>query len=174
VQTGVGRTGDWFFAGSEASAGVVPDIITLAKALGSGIPVGACLVTEKISASIKENDLGTTFGGGMIAMAAVTATLEAIENDRMLANVKTVEAYLRKRLSEITEVAAVRGRGFLLGLEFRDKAAPVHKALLDRKIITGTSSNPNVLRLLPPLCLKTEEIDLFLAKLKEAISAVVS
>src|SRR6266851_7327022 len=92
VQTGIGRTGDWFFAGSRAGGSVIPDIITLAKALGSGIPVGACLVTEKIASHIKENDLGTTFGGGMIAMAAVTATLEAIENEGMLANVKVVEA----------------------------------------------------------------------------------
>lgn len=161
VQTGVGRTGDWFFAGSDAGADVVPDIVTLAKALGSGIPVGACLVTEKIAASIKENDLGTTFGGGMVAMAAVTATLEAIENDGMLANVKMVEAYLRRRLEEVPQLARVRGRGFLLGLEFREKAAPVHAALLDRKIITGTSSDAKVLRLLPPLCLGKDEVDLF-------------
>jgi acetylornithine/succinyldiaminopimelate/putrescine aminotransferase len=165
VQTGIGRTGDWFFAGSEAGASVVPDIITLAKSLGSGIPVGACLVTEKISASIKENDLGTTFGGGMVAMAAVIATLEAIENDGMLANVKTTEAYLRRRLEEVPEVAAVRGRGFLLGIEFRDPAAPIHKALLDRQIITGTSSDPKVLRLLPPLCLEPGEVDLLIEAL---------
>jgi acetylornithine aminotransferase/acetylornithine/N-succinyldiaminopimelate aminotransferase len=171
VQTGVGRTGDWFFAGGEAGSRVVPDIITLAKALGSGIPVGACLVTEKISESIKENDLGTTFGGGMIAMAAVTATLKVIENDGMLENVRTVEAYLRHSLKEIPQVVSVHGRGFLLGLEFHDKAAPVHKALLDRKIITGTSSDPSVLRLLPPLCLKKTDIDLFVTKLKEAVSA---
>src|SRR6185436_18582328 len=91
VQTGVGRTGEWFFAGSPASDGVVPDIVTLAKALGSGIPVGACLVTDKTASHIKENDLGTTFGGGMIAMAAVTATVEAIEDDGMLGNVRAVE-----------------------------------------------------------------------------------
>lgn len=169
VQTGVGRTGDWFFAGSEAGSGVVPDIITLAKALGSGIPVGACLVNERIASHINENDLGTTFGGGMVAMAAVIATLEAIENDRMLENVRTVEAYLRERLAAVGEVMAVHGRGFLLGLEFAEKAAPVHKALLERKIITGTSSNPNVLRLLPPLCLKPEEIDLFVDALKAAM-----
>jgi acetylornithine/succinyldiaminopimelate/putrescine aminotransferase len=169
VQTGVGRTGDWFFARSEAGSHVVPDIMTLAKALGSGIPVGACLVTEKISANIKENDLGTTFGGGMIAMAAVSATIEAIENDGMLENVRAVETYLRHSLKEIPYIVSVRGRGFLLGLEFHDKAAPIHKALLDRKIITGTSSDPNVLRLLPPLCLKTADIDLFVAKLKEAV-----
>ena len=165
VQTGVGRTGEWFFAGSEAGGGVVPDIVTLAKALGSGVPVGACIVTDAIASQIKENDLGTTFGGGMLAMAAVTATLEAIENDRMLANVKRVEAYLRSRLEEIEQVKAVHGLGFLLGIEFKDKAAPVHQALLDRKIITGTSSDPKVLRLLPPLCLRREEIDLFVAAL---------
>ncbi len=166
VQTGVGRTGDWFFAGSAAGDGVVPDIVTLAKALGSGVPVGACLVTESISSHIKENDLGTTFGGGMLAMAAVTATLEAIQNDRLLANVKTVEAHLRERLGEIEQVVAVRGLGFLLGIEFSDKAAPVHKALLERKIITGTSSDAKVLRLLPPLCLGTDHVDLFVDELR--------
>jgi acetylornithine/N-succinyldiaminopimelate aminotransferase len=165
VQTGVGRTGEWFFAGSEAGDGVVPDIITLAKALGSGIPVGACLVTDAIAAHIKENDLGTTFGGGMIAMAAVTATLEAIENDGMLANVREVESYLRERLKEIEQVVNVHGRGFLLGLEFADKATPIHEALLERKIITGTSSDPKVLRLLPPLCLGKEEVDIFVEAL---------
>ena len=161
VQTGVGRTGQWFFAGSEAGDGVVPDIVTLAKALGSGVPVGACLVTDAISSRIKENDLGTTFGGGMLAMAAVTATLEAIENDGMLENVRRVEAYLRNRLREVRKVVAVRGLGFLLGIEFEENAAAVHKRLLDRKIITGTSSNPKVLRLLPPLCLTESEADEF-------------
>jgi len=159
VQTGIGRTGEWFFAGSD---GVVPDIVTLAKALGSGVPVGACLVTDAIASHIKENDLGTTFGGGMLAMAGVNATLEAIENDRMLANVKTVEAHLRQRIREVEHVIAVHGRGFLLGIEFNDKAQPVHQALLERKIITGTSSNPKVLRLLPPLCLQKEHVDMFL------------
>lgn len=161
VQTGVGRTGQWFFAGSEAGDGVVPDIVTLAKALGSGVPVGACLVTEAISSRIKENDLGTTFGGGMMAMAAVTATLEAIENDGMLENVRRVEAYLRNRLREVRRVVAVHGLGFLLGIEFEENAADVHKRLLNRKIITGTSSNPKVLRLLPPLCLTEAHVDEF-------------
>jgi acetylornithine aminotransferase/acetylornithine/N-succinyldiaminopimelate aminotransferase len=170
VQTGVGRTGEWFFAGSEASDSVVPDIVTLAKALGSGIPVGACLVTEEVAAHIKENDLGTTFGGGMIAMAAVSATLEAIEDERMLENVGAVEAYLRERLSEVEEVLSVRGRGFLLGLEFADKVKPIHEALLDRRIITGTSSDAKVLRLLPPLCLGKEEVDLFV----DALAVVVN
>jgi acetylornithine/N-succinyldiaminopimelate aminotransferase len=169
VQTGVGRTGEWFFAGSAAGAGIVPDIITLAKALGSGIPVGACLVTEKVAGHIKENDLGTTFGGGMIAMAAVTATLEAIENDVMLENVRNIERYLRKRLAEIPAIVAVRGLGFLLGLEFSEKAKDIHAGLLERRVITGTSSDPKVLRLLPPLCLGNAEVDLFIDTLKDIL-----
>src|SRR5690349_8480757 len=167
VQTGVGRTGEWFFAGSDAGDGVVPDVISLAKALGSGVPVGACLVSEEIASHIKENDLGTTFGGGMLAMAAVTATLEAIEADRMLENVKRVEAYLRERLREVEQVVAVHGLGFLIGIEFAEKAAPVHQQLLEHKIITGTSSNPKVLRLLPPLCLTEADADVFIDGLAE-------
>ena len=169
VQTGVGRTGEWFFAGSEAGDTVVPDIITLAKSLGSGIPVGACVVREEIASHIKENDLGTTFGGGMMAMAAVTATLEAIEDDQMLRNVRDVETYLRERVKEIEPVVNVRGRGFLLGLEFAEAARSIHEALLQRQIITGTSSDPKVLRLLPPLCLARADVDLFVQSLREAV-----
>lgn len=105
----------------------------------------------------------------MLAMAAVTATIEAIEMDSMLRNVKDVEAHLRERLREVEQIVGVHGLGFLLGIEFADKAAPIHKALLEKKIITGTSSNANVLRLLPPLCLKKEEVDLFV----DELSAVV-
>jgi len=169
VQTGVGRTGEWFFASSAAGDGVVPDVITLAKSLGSGVPVGACLVSEAIASHIKENDLGTTFGGGMIAMAAVVATLEAIENDGMLQNVREVEGYLRGRLQEVEQVVNVHGCGFLLGLEFADAAKRVHGALLEQRIITGTSSDPKVLRLLPPLTLGKSEVDLFVDTLRSVI-----
>jgi acetylornithine/succinyldiaminopimelate/putrescine aminotransferase len=160
VQTGIGRTGNWFFAGSDLAGGVEPDIITLAKSLGSGVPVGACLVNEKVSASIRENDLGTTFGGGMLAMAAVLATLEAIENDGMIENARKVEDYLRRQLDGAPGIVAIHGKGCLIGIEFEDKCAPVHAKLLENKSITGTSSNPNVLRLLPPLCVSTEEVSL--------------
>jgi acetylornithine/succinyldiaminopimelate/putrescine aminotransferase len=171
VQTGVGRTGSWFFAASAAADGVVPDIITLAKALGSGVPVGACLTTDEVAGHIKTNDLGTTFGGGMLAMAAVRATIEAIEADQMMENVRAIEPYLRQRLAaEVPGVIKVRGRGFLLGLEFADeRASAVHHALLARRIITGTSSDARVLRLLPPLCLKRAEVDLFVEALKEVV-----
>jgi acetylornithine/N-succinyldiaminopimelate aminotransferase len=171
VQTGVGRTGSWFFAGGEAAGGVVPDVITLAKALGSGVPVGACLTTEAVASSIRENDLGTTFGGGMLAMAAVVATLEAIEADGMLGNALAVESFLREGLAGAQGVAGVRGRGLLLGVEFAEAvAAKVNKSLLERRIITGTSSDPKVLRLLPPLCLTTGEAGLFVEALKEILA----
>ena len=173
VQTGVGRTGEWFFAGSAAGAGVVPDVITLAKALGSGVPVGACLTTDAVAARIKENDLGTTLGGGMLAMEAVTATLEAIEWDGMLENARAAERHLRQSLEGTAGVAGVRGAGLLLGLEFDEEiAAKVHEALLVERIITGTSSDARVLRLLPPLCLKREEIDLFVGALKQIMRSL--
>ena len=168
VQTGVGRTGEWLFAGSEAGAGVVPDVVTLAKALGSGVPVGACLTTDAVASAIKENDLGTTFGGGMLAMAAVAATLEAIEADGMLSNARALEAHLRERLAGVPRVAGLRGRGLLLGIEFdAGVAGRVQQALLERRIITGTSSDARVLRLLPPLCLARGEAELFVEALRE-------
>lgn len=160
VQTGIGRTGNWFFAGSEYADGVVPDIITLAKSLGSGVPVGACLVNDDVAAHIKTNDLGTTFGGGMLAMAAVLATLEAIEDDDMIANSVSIEQHLRDSLSGVAGVKAVHGKGCLLGIEFDAACGPMHIKLLSHKIITGTSSDPNILRLLPPLMVSTDEIDM--------------
>lgn len=162
VQTGIGRTGNWFFSGSPLADFVEADIITLAKSLGSGVPVGACLVNNCISEVIKTNDLGTTFGGGMLAMAAVSATIDAIENDQMRFNIAEIESYLRERLKEIEEVKALRGKGGLLGIEFHEICQPFHAKLFENKIITGTSSHPNVLRLLPPLCVKKEEIDLLI------------
>ena len=167
VQTGIGRVGNWFFAGSDLAGSAEPDIVTLAKSLGSGIPVGACLVNEGVSSHIKENDLGTTFGGGMIAMAAVLATLEAIENDAMIENAAFVEGYLRNSLEGIPKVKAMHGKGCLLGIEFEGACSTVHADLLNRKIITGTSSNPNILRLLPPLCVTGGELSKFVEALSE-------
>jgi len=167
VQTGIGRTGAWFFAGSEAAGGVVPDVITLAKSLGSGVPVGACLVNDQVSEHIKTNDLGTTFGGGMLAMAAVLATIEAIETDDMISNACRVEQHLRDSLAAFPGVVGIRGKGCLLGIEFDGPCAPIHKKLLESNIITGTSSDPRVLRLLPPLCVTTDEIDMMVEVLSK-------
>jgi acetylornithine/succinyldiaminopimelate/putrescine aminotransferase len=167
VQTGIGRTGNWFFSGSNLAGNVEADIITLAKSLGSGIPVGACLVNDCVAEVIKTNDLGTTFGGGMLAMSAVLATLEAIENEDMIANAKRIENYLRSELKNVEEVVAVHGKGCLIGIEFATEAKAFHAKLLENNIITGTSSVSNILRLLPPLCVKEEEIDLLVDILRK-------
>ena len=98
-------------------------------------------------------------------MAAVLATIEAIEQDGMLSNASTVEQYLRDSLSTVPGIVGIRGTGYLLGIEFQDGSAPVHARLLERKIITGTSSDPKVLRLLPPLSTNIEEIDLLINEL---------
>lgn len=167
VQTGIGRTGNWYFAGSDLAGGIVPDIITLAKSLASGVPVGACIVNERVAGHIKENDLGTTFGGGMLAMAAVLATLDAIEADDMLAQASAVEKKVRTELAGHPGIKQIKGKGCLLGIEFEDKASVYHAALLEKGIITGTSSDPSVLRLLPPLNTRLEDIDLLIKALKE-------
>ncbi len=174
VQTGIGRTGNWFFAGSDLAGGVEPDIITLAKSLGSGVPVGACILNERVSSHIKENDLGTTFGGGMLAMAAVLATLEAIENDGMIDNARMIENTLRDRGSGIPGIVSVRGKGCLIGIEFAEPCSRIHARLLERKIITGTSSDPNVLRLLPPLCTTIEQVEEFVACVAESAAGAAS
>jgi acetylglutamate kinase len=142
-------------------------VVTLAKSLGSGVPVGACLVNDKIAAKIKTNDLGTTFGGGMLAMAAVLATLDAIEHDKMIENAKEIETYLREKLRSVANVVALRGKGCLLGIEFDKSCKQIHNKLLESNIITGTSSNPKVLRLLPPqtTAMTGEKLDL----LREAL-----
>ena len=131
-------------------------------------------MNDRVSSGIKENDLGTTFGGGMLAMAAVVATLEAIESDSMIENAANVEQHLREQLTGVPGVVGIRGKGCLLGIEFDGPCGPIHAGLLDKKIITGTSSNPKVLRLLPPLSTNTEEIDLLVESLKQPATATAS
>ena len=98
----------------------------------------------------------------MLAMAAVLATLEAIDADNMVANAKKVEHHLRNSLTGIPGIVAIHGKGCLLGIEFDEPCGPIHRKLLANNIITGTSSNPNVLRLLPPLCVNVDEINMMI------------
>ena len=164
VQTGMGRTGEFFFAGRD---GVVPDMVTLAKGLASGVPMGAVLMTEEIAAEIKVGDLGTTFGGGMLAAAALEATVDVIREEGLLENVRENSAYLRSELEALEPVDEVRGLGYLMGIKFKDgKAKAYQQGLLQQKIITGLSDDTDVLRLLPPLTLRRPEVDLFLESLR--------
>lgn len=160
VQTGMGRTGEFFFAGK---FGVVPDMVALAKGIASGVPMGAVLMTGAIAGEIKTGDLGTTFGGGPLACAALEATVDVIRDEALLENVRENSEYLFRELRKMLLVEEVRGLGYLVGIKFAGGSAkPVQQWLLDRKIITGLSDDPSVLRLLPPLTLKRAEIDLFL------------
>lgn len=159
IQTGMGRTGQFFFSPHH---GVLPDMITLAKAIASGVPMAAVLTSDRIAAAVTYEDLGTTFGAGPLACAAMLATIEVIEREQLLHNVTSQSEYLRSKLLEHPQVVATHGLGFLLGIEFKQSAATVRDFLLQHHIVTGTSSVSNVLRLLPPLTLKRPEIDLFL------------
>lgn len=169
VQTGVGRTGHWFFSGSPHAGGANADILTAAKSLAGGLPAGACIVNARAAQVIGNGDLGTTFGGGMIAMAALTATLKAIEEDGMLAQAAHVEGLIRRLPDQVEAVKAVRGKGCLLGIEFEGPAKPVHDRLLEKGIITGTSSDGHVLRLLMPLCVTDGQIGRFAEALEDAV-----
>ena len=165
VQTGMGRTGEFFFAGR---FGVVPDMVTLAKGIASGVPMGAVLMTETIASGIKIGDLGTTFGGGPLAAAALEATVDVIEDERLLENVRANSQYLFAELSKIDSIEEVRGLGYLVGIKFESKSAkPYQQALLERHIITGLADDASVLRLLPALTLRRPEIDLFLNELSK-------
>src|SRR5262249_33985569 len=166
VQTGMRRTGEFFFAGR---GGVVPDRVTLAKAIASGVPMGAVLMTDAVAGEIKPGELGTTFGGGPLACAALEATVEVIREERLLENVRDNSEYLQTELARLEFVEETRGLGYLIGIKFKGGAAKRYQqALLDHKIITGLSEDPAVMRLLPPLTLKRPEVDLFLSALSRA------
>jgi acetylornithine/N-succinyldiaminopimelate aminotransferase len=165
VQTGMGRTGEFFFAGRY---GVVPDMVSLAKGIASGVPMGAVLMTEEIASEIKAGELGTTFGGGMLAAAALEATIDIIRDEQLLENVRTNSEYLIAQLVKLASVEEVRGLGYLIGVKFKGGAAKaIQQKLLERKIITGLADDPGILRLLPPLTLRRPEIDMFLNAVAE-------
>nr|BCX01427.1 MAG: acetylornithine aminotransferase [Bacteroidota bacterium] len=167
VQTGVGRTGT--FSVSEAY-GMRPDMIALAKSLGSGVPVGAVLVSEAIASTVRPGDQGTTFGGGMLAMAAVSATLRMLIEGNWMA--RAPEIFTRIREGLIDRVGAIRGRGCLIGIELPFPAAPLVAALRQEGVLVGTSEHPATIRLMPPLTTSEEEIAFFLAAFHRAIDRV--
>lgn len=162
IQTGFGRTGTMFFSGRY---GVVPDIMCLAKAIGSGIPLGAIVVRREHAEKVEYGQFGATFGGGPIAMAAMEATLRVFDQERLLDNVVRQGERLFAGLKPLCQ--EVRGMGLFVGIRGHKPAADLHKALLQKRVLTGTSDDPAILRLLPPLVLKDTETDEFLAAFKE-------
>ena len=165
IQCGVGRSGA--FTAAQAY-GVVPDALTLAKGLASGLPIGAVLAGEKLTAGVKTGDLGSTFGGGPVVCAAALATLEVIDREELIANARVQGERLRHGAITLG-VPKVTGRGLLVGLHLGRPAIQVQQALFRRRILTGTASDPNVLRLMPPLTFTIPECNLVLGALEEAL-----
>lgn len=163
VQSGMGRSGQFF---ASQAYGIEPDIVTNAKSLGGGIPCGVVLMSEVMSCALKNGDLGSTFGGGPLAAAAILAVIETIEAEGLLENVRQREAQIRETCVA-GPVTAVRGMGMLLGLHCDRPAADVRNMLLENDILTGLSSDPNVLRLLPPLILQPEHVERLAGALRE-------
>jgi acetylornithine/N-succinyldiaminopimelate aminotransferase len=161
VQCGMGRVGEAFAA---TLYGVQPDMITSAKALGAGFPCAALLMTGRVSAALKLDALGTTFGGGPMACAVIEAVIEAIESEHLLERVRSTAALIRSRCM-VGPVIAHQGAGLLIGLHTNKPAKQIHAALLERGILAGTSADPHILRLLPPYVLEASHVEMLRAAL---------
>ncbi len=155
VQSGMGRSGHFF---ASELHGVRPDMLTVAKSLAAGFPCSALLLTEAVASEVRPGELGTTFGGGPMACALVSTVVDVIRRDGLLENVRRLSGYIRAR-AVVGPVMAVQGRGFLLGLRCGRPAREIQAELLARGILVGNSSEPDVIRLLPPLVLEQGHAD---------------
>ncbi|MEO8451517.1 MAG: aminotransferase class III-fold pyridoxal phosphate-dependent enzyme [Gemmatimonadota bacterium] len=166
IQCGVGRCGA--FTAAEAFE-VTPDILTLAKGLASGLPIGAMVATVAITSGLKIGDLGSTFGGGPVPCAAAIATIQVIQRERLVENAVMVGDQIRRSAQKLKGVIEVTGRGLLIGIRLDRPAAQVQHALFEHRILTGTSGDPAVLRLMPPLTFSRAEANLLLDGLRRAL-----
>jgi acetylornithine/succinyldiaminopimelate/putrescine aminotransferase len=166
VQTGVGRTGTFSMS---APLGATPDLIALAKSLGAGVPVSAVLVDDAVAAAVEPGDQGSTFGGGMLAMAAVEATLRTLVEDDLMARATDIHTQVAEAVGPVVE--EVRGRGCLMGLKLNRPAEPVIDALRDQNVLVGGSSDPHVMRLMPPLVVSDDDVTAFAEALHAALDA---
>jgi len=163
IQSGMGRCGAPF---AIELSGVSPDMLTVAKALGAGFPCSALMMTPAVAAGLKHGDLGTTFGGGPLASALMSTVIEVIRRDRLIDNVRTLSQEIIAAMP-LGPVQAVQGRGFLLGLRCRKPAKQVLNELLERDILVGTSADPHIVRLLPPLTLQRGHVHALLNALAD-------
>ncbi|MBR5277057.1 MAG: aminotransferase class III-fold pyridoxal phosphate-dependent enzyme [Bacteroidaceae bacterium] len=164
IQSGYGRSGKFF---AHQWAGIRPDIITVAKGIANGFPMGAVLISPKFTAVFGQ--LGTTFGGNHLACAAAQAVLDVIEDENLLENVNKVGEYLMTELKKIPAIKEVRGKGLMIGIEFEEPIKEIRtKLLFEEHVFTGVSGT-NVIRLLPPLSLSMEQARDFIARLHKVI-----
>ncbi|WP_417786512.1 aspartate aminotransferase family protein [Tenacibaculum sp.] len=166
IQCGFGRTGDFF---AFQKHGITPHIISMAKGMGNGFPVGGILIHPSIEASY--GLLGTTFGGNHLACTASLAVLETIKKEQLMENAQQIAAYFMEQAASIPQLKAVKGRGLMLGLEFNFPITDLRKNLIFKHhIFTGSAKNPNLLRILPPLTIQKQHIDVFFDALKKELS----
>jgi len=168
IQSGYGRSGKFF---AHQYHNIKPDIITIAKGMGNGFPIGGLLISDKFKASY--GLLGTTFGGNHLACASALSVLEIIENEDLIENVNQQSAYFLEAISEIPEIKKVKGKGLMLGLEFDFDVTELRKKLIyEQFIFTGNASQKNLLRILPPLSITSSQIDQFTVGLKNALQSI--
>src|SRR5205823_3917809 len=156
IQTGLGRTGK-LWAGEHW--GVTPDLITLAKCIAGGVPMGATLVSTRVAQTVKLDEHGSTFGGGPLACAAASATLDVILDEDLPTHAAAMGTLITERMRGLPHVQEVRGMGLLLGLRLDVPAREVQAGALERGVILGTSGDPNVLRLMPPMVVTEQDIE---------------
>lgn len=154
VQSGMGRCGQPF---ATNLYNISPDIMTAAKSLAGGFPAGALLVNGDVNAEAKPGDLGSTFGGGPLACALIKTVIDVIQRDRLMQNVRVMAGFITAQTPS-GPVQSIQGKGFLLGLKTSRPAIEVRNELLEKDILVGTSADPNVLRLLPPLTIEERHI----------------
>lgn len=165
IQSGYGRSGKFF---AHQYAGIKPDIITVAKGIGNGFPMGGILISPIFKPTY--GMLGTTFGGNHLACSAAIAVIDVMNKEKLMENATKVGNYLIEKLKKVPQIKEVRGEGLMIGLEFEEPIKELrNKLLFEQKVFTGVSGT-NVIRLLPPLCLSIKEADEFLARLEKVLS----
>ena len=169
VQTGIGRTGQWFGFEHE---NVQPDVVTLAKGLGGGLPLGATIAYGRTAQLLQPGDHGTTFGGNPVACAAANAVLDVIESKKLMQSTRVFERKIKKSVSHIPGVSEVRGRGLLLGIELNSPIAKqVATAMLDAGVIVN-AANEQTIRIAPPLIVTMPQIEKFIMTFKKVMKEV--
>ncbi len=168
IQSGYGRSGKFF---AHQQHNIQPDIISMAKGMGNGFPIGGILINPKFKAS--HGLLGTTFGGNHLACAAALSVLETIENENLMDNVNHQNEYFIHQMKQIPQIKKIKGKGLMLGLEFDFDVNILRETLIYKEFIfTGSASQKNLLRILPPLSITKEDIDCFVKGLKNALSTL--
>ena len=165
IQSGYGRSGKFF---AFQYADVIPDLVTTAKGMGNGFPIGGVLISPDFEPWF--GMLGTTFGGNHLACVAGIAVLDVLKSQKLIANAQEVGEYLMTEIAKFDQVKEVRGLGLMIGIEFENEISAIrNKLLFDKKIFTGVSGQ-HVIRLLPPLILKKENVKHFIEKFGEVLN----